>query len=254
MNALRSLFTLLFVVIAAVCVVMLLNITAPNPTGRRYSSASPLTRTIGGTYKAIGASGERILSADLGVPNNNQADQRQCICQNGLGAPRNQCNTCFAHAPISSPGGFRIPDFVTGRYIAESKNRERLLYSFTDQVEQISDYATAARFVGLPLWIFVRVDTVMSDEFTRLAESTGGGVVRYFSVPDYVDSVDQAARIGLLISVSGLIVLVITGAVRRSSTLKPRQHPIESAEQFVAEAKARYQAESDKEDMRPPFV
>lgn len=59
-----------------VSVVLLLNITAPNPTHRRYSSQMPLT-TGQGNGKSIGDSAEVILAADLNLPNNNAPDQRK---------------------------------------------------------------------------------------------------------------------------------------------------------------------------------
>lgn len=45
--------------ITIVAVVLLLNLTAPNPTGKRYSSQSHF---ISGSSRAIGLSGERILA------------------------------------------------------------------------------------------------------------------------------------------------------------------------------------------------
>ncbi len=44
--------------------VLLLNITAPNPTHRRYSSEVPLT-TGQGASRDLGDSGERTLAKDL---------------------------------------------------------------------------------------------------------------------------------------------------------------------------------------------
>jgi hypothetical protein len=51
------------------CVVLLLNFTAPNPTGRRYSSESPLM-TGQGSAQQIGLSAERVLARDLGIARN----------------------------------------------------------------------------------------------------------------------------------------------------------------------------------------
>lgn len=192
LNLLRRVIILLSFVIALVCIVLLLNITAANPTGRRYSSESPV---IQGTSQSIGISGERILAADLNTIRNERSDMRQCICQGPGPRSVSECRVCSAYAQITS--SYRRPDFVTGSYIAESKNGTSLLYSGRE-VDQIGDYVIAARALGIPLWVYTRVDTRVDAEFMDIVRTTGGDVVPYFTVPDYVDPVDQAATSGLL--------------------------------------------------------
>ena len=58
----------------------------------------------------------------------------------------------------------------------------------------------------------MRVNTDVDEKFYQLTESTGGGVVPYFTVPGYVDPVDANARGGLLAS-GALSSFVIVGEV-----------------------------------------
>ena len=167
MKLYRRLAFVIATLVALVCIVLLLNFTAPNPTGRRYSSASPLTT---GNAQGIGLSGEQILAQDLHLPRNDDPDQLQCICNSPALVP-NQCNSCFAVS--STVTSYRRPDFVAPNFIAESKNRQNLLYTYSDQVDQITDYVTAALLLRRPLWVFVRVDTVLSPEFYPLVEFDG---------------------------------------------------------------------------------
>ena len=88
---------------------------------------------------------------------------------------------------------FRIPDFIAPDFIAESKNTQNLLYSGREY-DQISDYALAAKLLNRPLWVYTRVDTIVEPKFYEIVHATGGNVVPYFTVPGYVDPVDDAAR------------------------------------------------------------
>jgi|GEM_PF-546954 len=190
------------------CFVLLLNITAPNPTHRRYSSWMPLT-TGRKMSNQIGLEGEQVLSDDLGIPRNDLMDERQCFCRDANVTPLN-CKRCAAHYAglvIS-----RRPDFVTDRLIVESKNVKLLDQDRRDPLGQISDYTAVALALGRPLWLYVRVNTDVDEKFYQLAESTGGGVVPYFTVPGYVDPVDANARGGLLAS-GALSSFVIIGEV-----------------------------------------
>jgi hypothetical protein len=68
---------------AATCVllvnlVILLDITAPNPTHRRHSSRPPLTSGQA-TANDIGRDAEDILARDLGLPRNDDPGQRRCV-------------------------------------------------------------------------------------------------------------------------------------------------------------------------------
>ncbi len=238
----------------AVCIILLLNFTAPNPTGRRYSSASPLTR---GAAQDIGLSGEQILAQDLHLPRNDDADQRQCICHDANTVP-GDCRVCIVSSP--SITSYRRPDFIGANFIAESKNRQNLLYSYSDQVDQISDYVLAAELLGRPLWLYTRVDTLLDPAYYRLVELTGGGVVAYFTTPGYGDPVDQAAQLGLKIALVALVLAGIweLGARRLRSPAapkpkdplaKPQQH-VDAAGDFVNAAKDRAQQKIDIEDAR----
>jgi hypothetical protein len=252
MKLIRRLIILLALLIMAVCVVLVLNVTAPNPTGRRYSSAPVQTR---GGGQAIGDSGEAILSADLRTPNNNAPDQLQCICNHPGVAPSRQCRVCLvSDASIQT---YRIPDFVGASFLAESKNRATL--PFTDTAEQITDYVTAAKKLGRPLWLYVRVDTNIAPEFFPLLESTGGGVVRYFAAPGYVDPVDAAAKKVLPVTGVVLAVMIVWEFGARQVKLSPptprvpvarAQHKTDAAEDFAARAKDRTQRRIDIEDSR----
>ncbi len=254
MKRLRHLIMLIAALVMLVCVVLLLNFTAPNPTGRRYSSASPLTS---GDAQSIGLSGEQILSQDLHAPRNEGSDQLQCICNNPNANPGgNECRVCIAYDP--SITSYRRPDFVGTNFIAESKNRQNLLYTYSDQVDQITDYVTMAKLLGRPLWLYTRVDTRLDPEFYRLVESTGGGVVPYFTTPDYVDPVDRFARLGLEIALVALALSGIweIGARRIAAPPEPKDplaragRKTDAAEDFLKSAKDRSQRKIDIEDSR----
>jgi hypothetical protein len=269
MKRVLRLITILAMICALGSIILLLNFTAPNPTGRRYSSEMPLT-TRQGDAQAIGLSAELILSKDLKLPRNEDASERQCICGNAtLSLDANQCNACFAYS--STIDTYRRPDFVSRDFIAESKNRRNLLYTHTDQIEQIGDYASAARELGIPLILYIRVNTQLDPEFVQMVESTGGAVIPYFTVPGYIDPVDYAAQVVLLVSLAVLVVVVLVGRVARPSKItrvvvlspKPprpfRQpndpinralHKTKTAEDFVRRRKEKERQKIEIEDSR----
>ncbi len=201
--------------------VLLLNFTAPNPTGRRYSSEMP--RTTGqGRAAEIGLSGEQILAKDLGLPRNEAPDQRKCICNNGNPSPA-ECNACVASVQMAAP--YRRPDFFGKGFIAEAKNTQGLFYDGRE-FDQISDYAMAARALGVPLYVYTRVNTQVDREFERVVAATGGAVVRYFSVPNWSDPTDTLARNGLLLSLGGLLLLIGGNALlKRAKADQPAPVP-----------------------------
>jgi hypothetical protein len=255
MKLFRRLAFVIALIAAVVCILLLLNFTAPNPTGRRYSSASPLTS---GGAQAIGLSAEQILSQDLRTPRNDDPDQRQCFCNSPNRTPGvGECRVCIAFSQSIST--YRRPDFVGANFIAESKNRRNLLYSHSDQVDQIGDYVVAARALGKPLWLYTRVNTLLDPEFYRMVESTGGSVIAYFTVPGYVDPVDQIAS---KVLIAALVVLAIVGiwelsAAKLNGTRRPAKDPAihvkgktDSAEDFLKTAKDRAQRKIDIEDSR----
>lgn len=215
MRTLRRLLLILALTIGVVCVVLLLNITAPNPTGRRYSSEIPLT-TGEGSAGEIGGDGERILALDLRLPNNNLPDQRQCVC--GLsGVVPGGCNLCIGHSPQIT--NYRIPDFVGPGFIAEAKNVRQLLVTHDRDFRQISEIATAARAANMPFWVYVRVDTLVDPAYTALFDGVQGGIVYYFAVPGYVDGVDSAAQIGLVVALLVITALLAWDWLMRKAPL-----------------------------------
>jgi hypothetical protein len=240
-------------VVFFISVLLLSNITAPNPTHRRYSSEMPLT-TGQGNGKAIGDSAEAILSADLRLPNNNAPDQLQCLCKNMSSANGKTCNLCLPVSDLQSD--FRVPDFIAPDFMAESKNTQNLLYTGREY-DQISDYALAAKLLNRPLWVYIRVNTTVAPDFYEIVHSTGGDVVPYFTVPGYVDPVDDAARKAAI--ASGAIAVGLVWIQRRSQKpkiipAKPKE-PVDAtarkmthAEDFAASAKDRLQAKVDEED------
>lgn len=179
-------------------IILLLNFTAPNPTGRRYSSASPY---ITGTAYDIGESAEIILSSDLGVPKNG-------VNYDGV-----------------------IPDFVTAFDLIESKNCQVLPCENRGQFERL---LTLSEAQGVPLWVFVRVDTYVPSSMIAQVEATGGGVVPYFTVPGYIDLVDQFSTYALA---GGGIVLMLAGTLeivtlrRQGASIRS---VIQSGVQFVS--------------------
>lgn len=230
------------------CGVLLLNFTASNPTHRRYSSQTPLT-TGQGTGAEIGQDAERILSKDLGVPPNDSSGQRQCICVNGA-TLNSDCNSCLII--LSGISGFRRPDFVSSSFIAESKNQQSLLYTNRD-FPQIQDYVQAAKALHRPLWVFIRVNTEIDPAYRDLVESTGGGIVRYFTVPDYQDPTDRTARTGLIVCVtlfSGNLFIELRPNFRLSRR-KPRrsaEQSVKDGEDFVQKIRSKARSRLDKDD------
>lgn len=229
-------------------VITLLNITAPNPTGRRYSSGMP--EFSGGTT-TIGTSAEVILSNDLGVPRNEETDQRQCFCPTGDNGRRGRCKVCVTQL-AALIGAYRIPDFVTPNYIAESKNEGGLPYrGAREDVLQIYDYAAGARTLGIPLFVYTRVDTEVTPEFRAIVESTGGGIIPYFTVPNWSDPLDELAKQGLIAGtvmlVTGIMILY-WGRIIITDEPAPQNTPIQSEEDFLRRAKERVRREIDKQD------
>lgn len=216
---------------AWLCVILLLNFTAPNPTGRRYSSR-PVDPTASIAQK--GRLGEEILSNDLRLPNNNQ--EGQCICGDSTPVdPR--CNVCFVQIAISGTERSRRPDFVSDTLIADAKNVEALtMPRASGDYAELRDYATAALKSKRSLWVYVRVNTEVDPVFYALTQSTGGNVIPYFAVPGWHDPVDESAKRGLVMSLGliGIGVLLSRipdkqGAVIRVRPTRTPPHPVEKA-------------------------
>jgi hypothetical protein len=261
MKKLRRILILIAFILILISSILLLNFTASNPTGRRYSSETPII-TGQGSPEDIGLSGKRVLAKDLRLPRNEQEDQRQCICSNPNGTP-NRCRVCVASTGLIA--GFRIPDFIGSDFIAESKNRQELPYSGYE-VNEISDYALAARAMSYKLWVYVRVNTLVDPRFIEIVESTGGGVIHYFTVSGYVDPVDRASQTGLLIGLPIFSMSVLWEIMRRQKPhilIKPEPKPpqppksprdplrkADDAAEFARRRKKRAQTDVDSEDSR----
>jgi hypothetical protein len=212
------------VITTCLSIVLLLNITASNPTHRRYSSESPVMKDT--SSNEIGLAGERVLSLDLGAPRNDLPTERQCFCNSPYHANPgvNECRSCIAQVQLTSQ--FRRPDFVTPDFIAESKNAQGLLYERRD-FDQIGDYVLAARLMSRPLWVYVRVDTKVDAEYIEMVRSTGGDVVFYFTTPDYQDPTDSTARSLLFISIGIFGVgLLLTIGISKWSRMQPQPVPV----------------------------
>lgn len=190
MKVIRRLILLVCLVIIVICSVLLLNVTAPNPTHRRYSSLPPLT-TGQGNANQIGLSAEQILSADLRLPRNDEPEQRQCVCNEAGKVDANSCRICLVKS--ANIDTYRRPDFVGERFLAESKNTRGILYDSRD-ADQIADFVTAAKEAGYPLWVYTQVDTLFPADLQNLVSSTGGGVVPYFTKAGYHDQTDRDAQ------------------------------------------------------------
>jgi hypothetical protein len=197
------------IMMLVICGVLLMNVTAPDPTGRRYSSADPVQVADDLNLPQPGRAAEEVLSWDLGIPRNDSNDgERACICNEAGEAitPPGRCNLCVVHHPDVS---MAIPDFITDSYIADSKDYRSAILS-TD--EQIRSFLTASDVLNIPLYIYMPHpedgNLRVSDSTRELIEATGGAVIPYFSYAGYIDPVDRLATIGLV-----LAVLLILGIV-----------------------------------------
>jgi len=244
------------IVLFVICAILLLDFTAPNPTGRRYSSV-PINTLLSTTDKGI--QGEDILAADLHLPNNNSPDQLVCFCNStniSSRPPLNECRTCSAYAQTITT--YRRPDFFGKNFVAEVKNAQGLLYEYDKQLEQISDYAIAAKSLGIPLWLYVRVNSEIHPEYYRIVEATGGAIVHYLTEPGYIDPVDRISQIGLFISLlvigvafTWLWVLSLPAKPKVSKPRPAKKAPADFAEDYLMRRKAKAQKDIDTEDSRP---
>lgn len=164
---------LLSFVCLIVSIGLLLNFTAPNPTGRRYSSDVPV---LSGSPNEIGASAERILSHDLGV-------EKNTVNFDGV-----------------------IPDFLTEIQIVEAKNCAVLPCESRGQFDRLIALASAT---DRELWVYTRITTRIPDDMAQRVHATGGAIVPYFVEPGYIDQVDNAARVMSATSVSISAVFVV---------------------------------------------
>lgn len=238
---------------------LLANFTAPNPTGRRYSSEMP-SRDLSDMQRGFDA--ERILGVDLGIENNNSSNAGQCICNQQRYGPNksphaNNCNVCVAYSPLVE--NYNIPDFITDRYIIDSKD---VLKLDTSNNKQLQNFALMSKALNRPLWLFVSQRTETSPYITQFVEDTGGQIVRYFSFPGFVDEGDNEAR---KLIFGGFVVLSL-GMVWEYKTRKPKlravpstpsptspkppKDPLKDAESFATRSKEKHRIQIDIEDSR----
>lgn len=258
----HRLFRFFVVCIAAISLVtvivsalILANFTAPNPTGRRYASAAPLRV---GSSQDIGSDAENILSGDLGVPRNGLTGERKCICNIGATPNRQTCNVCVAQIAVNTSSAyFRIPDFVTDQFMAESKNTDGLLYTGSSrEVSQIQDYVTASLLMRVPLYVYTRVETPTDPRFVTLVESTGGAVVPYFQYAGYVDPADATAwkmvALATFCGTASLWSLTRRGRPEKPRVIKPprRPAPAHGPADFLKQSKERAQRKIDEYDVK----
>lgn len=265
MQLIRRLLMFSAVIVLAVSIVLLLNFTAPNPTGRRYSSEMP-SRLLNNFDRGFDA--ERILSHDLDVPNNNSSlpNAGQCVCNQSYAPDKspgvNYCNVCLVYSPLVAR--FNIPDFVTDKFIAEAK--DTLLIDARSQ-EQIRNFALMATELKRPLWLFVSYRTEIHPHIAQLVNATGGEVVPYFTFPGFTDPIDEAAKNALLGGMAflafGLAWEYAVYMGRKPSEPKlspapepkrqPPKSPINDAEDLAARSKEKLRIKIDTEDARNDF-
>lgn len=260
LKRIRRIFMLCALMSLLIGLALLANFTAPNPTGRRYSSEMP-SRELGDFQRGFDA--ERILGKDLGIETNNSSDAGQCICNQRFAPDKsphaNNCNVCVVYSPLVQ--NFNIPDFVTDRYIIESKD---VLTLDSRSQEQIRSFAYMADELDRPLWLFVSKRTETPAYIAQLVEDTGGQIVPYFSFPGFVDEVDEEARKVIFgsLTVLGLGLAweyMARKAARRvispaptspRPTAKSPKDPLKDAESFVTRSMEKHRIQIDIEDSR----
>lgn len=251
MNFLRRLLLLISLSALIFSSVLLLNFTASNPTGRRYSSQIPSQTSRG----RDGGDAERILSIDLDVPHNHTSTIRQCVCnpQYADNPPRQNCDVCTVLSEGVS--NYRVPDFFTDTYIAEAKNYAPRSDIYGSNRDQIDAFLAMAHYLQRPLWLYVAVDSQVTPEVQYLIEQTGGGVVFYFTVPGYVDPVDDGATKGVVASTLSIGVLGFAEVVSRrprrkapADVVEKTRQTVDTAEEFARRSKERVRIQVEIED------
>lgn len=172
----RILIISVILLTVASVVSLLFSTTAPNPTGRWFSSNFIDTSLATQIY---GQEAEIVLAHDLHLPQNDSPEgERRCFCNVQYQAPPGRCNVCeTSSANISS---WSIPDFVTDGMIVDSK----AVGQFTVD-KQINNFITVAKQTGRQLWIYVRNDTTFSDATRSSIQATGGDIIPYFVVSGF---------------------------------------------------------------------
>ena len=197
-----------FISLMLIGLVLLLNITAPNPTHRRYSSEEPIS--YAGEYQIPDwRAAELILANDLRLPDNNANSEKACLCGRqpaNTNTVPNECNVCIGVPEINN---YRLPDVISDDLIADSKYYRNSVLRVDGQLQ---DFVAAANHLDVSLWIYVPHlpdgSIPVTSDAQMLIESTGGGVVAYFSHDAYQDLFDQIGRILLIIGGTGIVVIL----------------------------------------------
>ena len=246
----RILFILSLVVVMASLGLLLTNYTPFNPTHRRYSSETVLTK---GDTNDIGNSGENVLSKDLSIPRNDKQNPQLVVCNT---TPKNLPQNAECIYNSNDIQNYRRPDFVTDEIIVESKNGRRLLISYERDYQQIQEIALASIALKRPLWLYVRHNTDVDTEYHAIVESTGGRIVYYFATDEYANLVDLiltrilAGALGIMIFtmlwelVAGFFAFILpTTRTPKSSvvisehkTSRKARHSVDDSEQFMRSA------------------
>lgn len=210
MKTLRRTVFIIALLVIMVCAGLLITAYDPsNPAHRRYSSEVVLGTGQAPSEK-IGADGERVLGKDLALSNNNKRNPRKIVCNTryeNQPPPENNTECVVFSDEIKN---YRIPDFVSNDFIAESKNVKDLLVTHERDFQQITEIAIAAKTLNKPFWLYVRQTTKVSPEYYTLLDDIQGGIIHYFQTTEpYVDPIDfnlwQIIAIAL-----GAMVVVLT--------------------------------------------
>lgn len=259
MIAFRRGILALSIIVGSISIILLLNFTAPNPTGQRYSSEMP---TYDEKTECDGNHAEAILESDLGLPANDFTEaETLCVCKTQRDLAQTRCNTCIA-VSYEVEKKVHIPDFVTDSLIIDSKCKENITND-----HQFRSFVDAAHQLDRELWYFVRVgeETRVSPYILEQVQSTGGDIVPYFTVPGYIDPVDLRASITLTIALIVLMIMLIweiRGHLPRftpqstqpepehDAALTKAERSTRDAEAFKQRIENRVQIQVDVEDAR----
>jgi flagellar biogenesis protein FliO len=235
-----------------------LRFTAPNPTHRWYSSQIPDELAQQSRVENWRAA-EIILAGDLGLPDNNLRDNRQCFCSPQHSAPPNQCNSCTQIIGLSN---YRIPDVVSTTIIADSKYYQSSVLRVD---EQLSDFALIAEITNRDLWIFVPIfeegQTPYTSQALDLVRSTGGDIVAYYVVDGYEirHIVEQAIPniIIILLAVGAGVLIVgyiVNNLPKRPShendELDDAEQSVEDTEEFMKRMERLSKRSKDEDDKK----
>ena len=247
-HRLRSVLILVSLVLIAGSILLLLDFTAPNPTGRRFSSEMVDLRL---DFAAKGLQAEHILSRDLGIPRNEDTP-RACVCRDADIPPqRIACNVCVAYVPALQLN--RRPDFLTDHYLIEVKNHGDGLYQSRRDMDELGDYIIAALAMDIPLWVYLRTDLMIPDDLAQQVRSTGGDVLPYLRGPGHVDQVTQVSQVVLIGSSAALLLLLLGVRYKPQEAVvkpvRPQPHsPLDDLEAFALRSKEKARREIDQAD------